>query len=165
MRYRVTIEGRSSDVDVARAADGTLRVSVDGRALDADVVEVPGGVCLRIEGRVHDVIVGGDPDAVSVGTRDVRAVASVDDGRGRRRRRGDASDADAAGELRAPMPGRIVEIPVAVGDAVEAGQAVVVVEAMKMQNELRAPSAGTVASIAVEVGQSVESKALLIRFE
>ena len=58
--------------------------------------------------------------------------------------------------VRAPMPGRIVRCWVAVGDTVEAGQRLLAIEAMKMENEVRAPRAGVVAGIAVAVGSSVE---------
>jgi pyruvate carboxylase subunit B len=65
----------------------------------------------------------------------------------------------------APMPGLIVRINVAVGDKVEAGQGVVVMEAMKMENELRATGAGTVKSIEVAAGMAVEKGAVLVSLE
>jgi biotin carboxyl carrier protein len=64
-------------------------------------------------------------------------------------------------EVRAIMPGRVVSVSVAVGDAVTAGQELLVVEAMKMQNELRAPRAGTVERLAVAAGQTIELGDLL----
>ena len=60
------------------------------------------------------------------------------------------------------MPGRVVRLLVAEGDAFQAGQGLVVVEAMKMENELTADRDGKVVSIAVETGQSVEGGALLM---
>ena len=65
----------------------------------------------------------------------------------------------------APMPGLVVRINVAVGDKVEAGQGLVVMEAMKMENELRATGAGTVRTIEVSVGTAVEKGALLVSLE
>jgi len=65
----------------------------------------------------------------------------------------------------APMPGLIVRVGVAVGDQVGAGQAVLVMEAMKMENELRAPGAGTVKAILVQPGVAVERGAVLVTFE
>ena len=62
----------------------------------------------------------------------------------------------------APMPGRIVRINVVPGDAVSAGQGVVVMEAMKMENELRASAAGTVKAVFTTVGATVEKGAVLI---
>ncbi|MGH7604011.1 MAG: biotin/lipoyl-containing protein [Gemmatimonadaceae bacterium] len=67
--------------------------------------------------------------------------------------------------IKAPMPGLIVRINVKPGDTVEAGQGVVVMEAMKMENELRATSAGTVKSVEVAPGAAVEKGALLVALE
>ena len=61
----------------------------------------------------------------------------------------------------APMPGRVVRILAAVGQEVQAGQGVVVIEAMKMENEVRAPRGGLVREVSVEEGASVEAGALL----
>ncbi len=65
----------------------------------------------------------------------------------------------------APMPGMIVRVNVRAGDTVEAGQGVVVMEAMKMENELRATAAGTVRSVEVSPGTAVEKGALLVALE
>jgi biotin carboxyl carrier protein len=70
-----------------------------------------------------------------------------------------------ASELHAMIPGRVLSIGVAVGDAVEAGQAVMIIEAMKMQNELRVPHAGVVSRIVVAPGGTVELGDLLIALE
>jgi biotin carboxyl carrier protein len=65
----------------------------------------------------------------------------------------------------APMPGLIVRVNVTAGDRVEAGQGIVVMEAMKMENELRATAAGTVRSVEVSPGTAVEKGALLVALE
>lgn len=66
--------------------------------------------------------------------------------------------------LKAPMPGLIVRVLVNAGDTVEAGQGLIVMEAMKMENELRAAAAGTVKSVAIQQGAAVEKGALLVDF-
>ena len=81
-----------------------------------------------------------------------------------RRRRGASTASNGIGgraELVAPMPGKVVSVLRGVGDAVEAGQGVVVLEAMKMENELRSPIAGIVSVLEVEPGQSMESGQLV----
>ena len=60
-------------------------------------------------------------------------------------------------KINAPMPGKIVDVKVKVGDAVKKGQTVLVLEAMKMENDIVAPEDGTVASIDVAVGDAVEA--------
>lgn len=69
----------------------------------------------------------------------------------------------ASGTLASPMPGRLVKLLVAVGDAVTAGQPLCVVEAMKMQNELTAPAEGVVTSIGFKPGDQVAAGAVLLQ--
>lgn len=72
--------------------------------------------------------------------------------------------AGASSEIVAAMPGRVVEIKVRKGDAVAAGDLLLILEAMKMQNEIRAEAPGTVSAVDCEAGQPVEAGAVLIRF-
>ncbi len=76
-------------------------------------------------------------------------------GRGERRKR----------DVKAPMTGSIVEVRVKPGDHVEAGDVVLVIESMKMNNELRAPVGGTIAAVQVKAGQRVQQNALLVSIE
>lgn len=75
------------------------------------------------------------------------------------------SSASSAGSISAPMPGKIVKLLIQVGDVVQPGQPVVILEAMKMENELKTTLGGTVKNIAVEPGQSVEKNELLLEIE
>jgi biotin carboxyl carrier protein len=68
-------------------------------------------------------------------------------------------------EVRATLPGLIVAVSVTAGDEVEAGVALLTIEAMKMQNEVRAPRAGRVVEVAVAPGQTVATGAALLRLE
>ena len=124
---------------------------------------------------------------VRIGTDVFRVVAEKREGRGRyflwvdgyrfdvealderRRALRDLSVANAGASgpapIVAPMPGLIVRVDVAVGDTVEAGQGVVVMEAMKMENELRATAPGKVRSVEVGPGTAVEKGALLVSLE
>ncbi len=81
-----------------------------------------------------------------------------------RRGRGEAARGGPT-EVRAAIPGRVVALSVAPGDAVRAGQQLLVVEAMKMQNELRAPRDGMVARVAVGTGETIELGDLLVVLE
>ena len=83
----------------------------------------------------------------------------------RRRAASTAKAGSHAAEVRAPMPGRIVTVPVSVGESVKSGQALIVIEAMKMQNELLASAAGRVAEVHVRSGDTVERGAVLLRLE
>ena len=83
----------------------------------------------------------------------------------RGRSAGDGDTGDAPRTIVAPMPGRIVKVLVKPDEAVAAGQPLVVVEAMKMENELRAPRAGIVADVRVVEGASVEARTVLMVIE
>ncbi|MEO6444435.1 MAG: biotin/lipoyl-containing protein, partial [Gemmatimonadaceae bacterium] len=145
MKYIVDVNGERIEVDVE--ADG---VRVDGALLSAHVADVEGTP-------IHLVTIGNELHRVAVRRGDARGrfalwmdghrfeVEALDE---RRRAIRDltAATATASGPrpLVAPMPGLIVRVNVSVGDHVEAGQGLVVMEAMKMENELRSASAGEV---------------------
>ena len=71
----------------------------------------------------------------------------------------------ASGDIKAPMPGKVLQVLVSAGDKVEEGQALLVLEAMKMENVIKSTSEGTVSDIPVSPGQAVEKGGLLVAFE
>ena len=75
-----------------------------------------------------------------------------------------AKGVGGVGALNAPMPGVILEVSVAPGDTVERGQAIAVLEAMKMKNSIKSPRAGTIAEVCVAVGQAVGHGDAIVRF-
>jgi len=113
---------------------GVYSILLDGRSYDAFVEESPSGLVVWIEGQRFEVAVH-DP------------------------RRWSRNSARHGGEgvqtITSPMPGKVVRVLVSPGDAVEAGQGVIVVEAMKMQNEMKANRAGTVLSLPAKEGATV----------
>ena len=114
--------------------------------------------------RSHDVRLhwdGTDAARVSVDGTDVTVTVAQVTTPGRR---GAADHGRADGQVRAPMPGRVVRVPVVAGQAVAARQAVVVVEAMKMENELRAPC-GSVRALHVRSGDPVDAGQLLVELD
>ena len=166
MRYVVTVAGR--DLEVVVDAEG---VRVDGVAVAARLDGPVGGagLTLTLDGVQHRV-------RVSPGATRGQATVSVDgwtlpvdavDDRTRAIRALAAATAGPTGPapVVAPMPGLIVRVPVAAGDRVVAGQGVVVMEAMKMENELRAAGPGVVRTVEVRAGTAVEKGALLVTFE
>lgn len=153
-RWRVTVDGAPHILDVARvgefglsvlrtvpAENGTVTAS---RELQICPGPLPGELLVSLGGRVVGVTTNGR--------------------RGRR-----ATDAGPLGHgevtLVAPMPGRVVRVLVSAGETVAPRQAVVVVEAMKMENELRAPRAGRVREVTVTAGMSVDAGCILAVIE
>ena len=96
-------------------------------------------------GQRYEVLIAGRPYIVRLEDERERALANLAGGA---HESGDAS-------VKAPMPGLVVNIPVALGDAVERGQTVAVLEAMKMENDLSSPRSGVVKEIKVSQGQAV----------
>lgn len=165
MKYRVTIDDQEREIDVQLTAGGAVSVALDGEPLEADAVPIPGGVNLRLNGQVYDIIVGGKPDRLDVASGLHRTQAQVESERARARKKKAGGAGAAAKELRCPMPGRVKKILVEAGTEVAVGDSLVVVEAMKMENELRAEAAGKIASVEVHEGQNVEGNVVLLRFE
>jgi biotin carboxyl carrier protein len=145
-RVRATIDGVARDVSVRRTDLGLSLVFDDGRSLDVATTEMAAGEWF-----------------VQLPHVDVLAV--VDRRRRERARPGEATASAGRQRITAPMPGRVVRVLVKPGDVVEARQALVVVEAMKMENELASPKAGTVRDVPVTEGQSVEAGRLLVVVE
>ncbi len=163
MKYFVTVAGREVEVIV----DGD-QVTVDGRQVAAHLVHFPGTplVQLSLEGRRYPLAVAGRDDdgwrLVDHGA--VREVNAVDE-RTRHIRSlvGQVSGVAGGGVVKAPMPGMVVKLLVEVGQRVAAGDGLLLLEAMKMENELKAPGDGVVESISTTVGQAVEKGEVLVR--
>ncbi len=168
MKYCVTLKlpGRETathEVNVTASPAGTLSATVAGSAEPVEVALVPDGALVARRGSVLDISTARDGETVALAAGEVRALATVVPA-ATARRRSKRQGAGQAETLVAPMPGRVLKVHVAAGDEVKPGDALMVIEAMKMENELRADGAATIAAIEVEAGQTVERNATLIRF-
>ena len=143
-------------------------IAVDGASATAHIEEVDGTpiVLLTIGGTLHRLAVqrGEGRGVFTIWSDSHRFQAEALDERRRaiRDMAGAASVNSGPAPLVAPMPGLVVRINVRLGDQVQAGQALVVMEAMKMENELRASAAGTVKAIGVQPGAAVEKGTVLV---
>ncbi|MBX7220733.1 MAG: hypothetical protein K1Y36_12360 [Blastocatellia bacterium] len=154
MQIEITKDGTSFQLDITRE-NGQLQAQIGETRHIAEVLQPePNLYVFRIGNQVLQTRVAsrddGKVDVMYAGKRNVVQVLD--------RRRRDASTTVAEGPqpVTSPMPGRVVRLLAAVGDEVEAGQGVVVVEAMKMQNEMGAGKAGKVIEICVTEGQTVK---------
>jgi biotin carboxyl carrier protein len=142
-RFRLG-DGPERSADVRTPEPGVYSILLDGRSYDARIEEALSGLVVVIDGYRFEIAVR-DP------------------------RRWSRKSAGGAGEgvltVTAPMPGKVVRVLVAPGDAVEPGQGLVVVEAMKMQNELRAARAARVLSVSAAEGATVTAGEVLITLE
>ena len=167
MRYYVNLDPDPAappiTIDVLEMPDGALDVRVEGRRLDVDVVPLGGSLSVRVNGKVVDLTTEGTPPeigAVASGHRSYVRVESERQRAAEAAKKGGRKEGE--GVLKAPMPGRIIKILVEKGDRVEAGQPILVMEAMKMENEIKAKAAATVGEVHVTVGMTVEGSARLV---
>lgn len=162
MKYKATVDQRDFTLDVDRPGE----VIVDGENVSVDLMSIDGehlysllvdGVSydLHVERRegLYTVIIEGDRYTVDVGDAHLKELIAMS-------RRGHEEHGGAV--IKAPMPGLVVKVLVAPGDAVAADQPVAILEAMKMENELRNPAVGIVKQVNIVPGQTVNMDDVLI---
>ena len=157
MKLQIEIGGKKRHLELTPAGERPVW-TIDGRRLEADALAVSSGVySILIDGKSFEVRMerSGTELRATTGGREFRIV--ILDEREWRRKRGSAVEAEGRQQVLAPMPGKIVRVLVKTGDTVRAGQGLLVVEAMKMQNEIRAPKSGTIDRVAVVEGQTVNA--------
>jgi biotin carboxyl carrier protein len=173
MRYYVSLDpnapadslgAKAIEVDVTELPSGELEVTVDGRRVDVDVTQVADQLSLRIDGRIVGLTTEGVPPELGIIASGHRSYVRVVSDRQRAAEAAKKGKTSTEKTLKSPMPGRVVKMLVAVGDAVAVGQAVLVIEAMKMENELKSKVVGVVAELHVVAGAAVESNAKLVTF-
>ncbi len=163
MRYYVTLATQKHVVDVVDLPSGAVRVHVDGRPVDVDVAPAGGQLNVRLGAQVVDLTTEGNLPELRVIASGSRLHARVESERtASAERTAKAGGAHGEKVVRSPMPGRVVKVLVVKGERVQAGQGLVVLEAMKMENEVRARAAGTVEDVHVLAGTAVEANARLV---
>jgi biotin carboxyl carrier protein len=157
MLYNVNIDGTEYRLDLGRAAGG-WHCRVNGRELRMDAVRAqPEVLSVLIDGRAYEIRREQAVDGTRIWVGDRPYTAEVRDSRSPRGRRLHADVSKGAKQLVAPMPGKVIRLLLRENSPVEAGQGVVVVEAMKMQNEIRSPKKGTLRKLAVVEGAAVNA--------
>jgi biotin carboxyl carrier protein len=144
-RYCVVVGDAASDVDARQVAEGIWSVLIGGASHIVDVSEEDGISLVEVDGESYAIRV----------EEETRYIIRTRGGK-----------VGAGGQvLKAPMPGKVVLVEVEVGQVVAAGDGLIVLEAMKMENEFRAAAPGTVVEIRVEVGQAVNLGDVLVVIE
>jgi len=166
MKHEIQLTGSTGTetrVVELRREGTTWRAAIDGNPLEADAVEVaPHTFSILLDGKSYEVRVTPMADgSLKIQSAHAELSAQVLDPREWRGRHG-ALEVQGRQQVVAPMPGKIVRILVQAGDTVEAGQGLVVVEAMKMQNEIRSPKSGKVEKIVAKEGETVNAGDVLV---
>jgi len=144
--YRVAVDGNEFLVDGKKTGRTNYSLIVDNRSFEIEVDHAEDEYRVLVDGRNYHIhlvderrmLVGGGQSGVQLQGRQKVSV---------------------------PMPGKVIAVLVSEGDKVEAGQGLVIVEAMKMENEVHSPIAGEVKEIKVKPGDTVEGGAVLIIVE
>lgn len=148
-------------------------VNLEGETWKTEDLEALGFDCLEVEPGVYSVLAGTksvevrawqNHSGIRVDLLGVTLDAEVIDPREAGPRRS-GFGAEGRQNVMSPMPGKVVRVLVEMGATVEAGQGLVVVEAMKMQNEMKAPKAGKVVALAARTGANVNAGEVLVTLE
>ena len=143
------VDGKETPVDIARIEDGYFHILLDFQSYRAEIVEVDTAAkrfVIKINGKQYPVILKDRFDLLL-------------------EKMGMNSNSGARVNIvRAPMPGLIISLKVNDGDRVKAGETLLILEAMKMENIIKAPGDATVRSVKIRMGEGVEKNQVLIEF-
>ena len=166
MKFEVHLDsvgGKTKHIVDLEKEGSSYKVSLDGQAVDADVIlAAPNAVSVILNGAAFEIHIAPSLDGtykLQTGAHEFQA--DVRDPRAWRGRKQGALEAEGRQQIVAPMPGKVIRLLVKVGDEVEVGQGLMVVEAMKMQNEIRSPKKGRVERLQAKEGQPVNAGDIL----
>jgi len=166
MKFEIQLTGaggkRKHVVELERTGEVST-VTLDGKPVDADAVQIaPSAISVMLGGQSFEIYILRSMDGtlkLQCGPHEFSA--DIIDPRAWRGRKHGAVEVEGRQEILAPMPGKVVRLLAAVGDVVDAGQGLLVVEAMKMQNEIRSPKSGKLERLLVNEGQNVNAGEVL----
>ncbi|MBL8090545.1 MAG: biotin/lipoyl-binding protein [Anaerolineales bacterium] len=162
MKYITTVDGKEYQIEVV----DEKHVRVGDRLLEVDFESVNGQPVFSVilDGKSYESFISESDEGWQVLMRGKQYQITVEDEREKRLRAAAGGGVAEGGEfnLKAPMPGLVVAIPVAEGQEIKKGQVLIILESMKMQNELKSPKDGIVERIRVKAGESVEQKQALL---
>lgn len=142
-----SVNGQSFDWDISQLGDNLFSIIKDNRSYNVEVLEpVDGKTRLKVNGNLYET------ETIDKFDELLKSLGMEKGG------------ASKVNELKAPMPGLVLEVAVSAGDQVQKGDRMLVLEAMKMENVIKAPADATVASVEVEQGKTVEKNQVMVRF-
>lgn len=169
MATEINIDGRLAQVTELKRNGSILTLQVDDEIYEVDALKVGDGIYSMIyKGKSYNIemIESGSPRHYTVNSFHNSYQVEVIDAQTRyRASRSKGGSGDSSNTIISPMPGKVVKIPVEVGDTVEAGQTLIIVSAMKMESEFKAKKAGIVKSIHTKEGETIEANKVLVVVE
>lgn len=165
MKYNADVNGRTTELELSGTED-ELRIGPADSATQASLEAIGNGrYILRIGAKVIDGYVIATEDGFEVYYQGRPYSVSVVDERAAALAKLSGHRTSTGGTIKAPMPGMVKAVNVTVGDHVQRGASLVVLEAMKMENDLSAPAEGTVKEIRVAAGDKVNQGQVLVVLE
>lgn len=169
MSYEIKINNRIANLELLEWEDSYVSVRVDGKEYELDFEKVNQGIFSIIHKNISyniELIPGENVKKYTVNTVNRSYEVEIIDAETKyRTARGSATDDDSENTILAPIPGKVVKIPVDIGDDVKAGQTVVIFSAMKMESEFKARKDGKIKEIRVKEGDTVEAKKVMVVIE
>jgi biotin carboxyl carrier protein len=169
MAYEISIEHRTARIELLNRVGSRALIAVDDNKYEIDIVMVENGVYSILYSGVSynvELIAGDSPKKYIVNTFAKTFNAEVIDAESKYiHSRNKGTDVEGANHIASPMPGKVVKIPVSVGDQVTTGQTLIVVEAMKMQSEFKATGDKVVREILVKEGDTVNAHQIMLKLE
>jgi biotin carboxyl carrier protein len=166
MALEINIDGRTAHVTELKRDGNMVTIQVDDEIYEVDALKVGEGIYSMIyKGKSYNIemIENGSPKHYTVNSFHNSYRVEVIDAQTRyrmNRSKGDASD--SGNTIVSPMPGKVVRIPVKVGESVVAGQTLIIVSAMKMESEFKAKAAGIIKSIHAAEGETIDANKVLV---
>ena len=169
MSLEIRINDRHSQVELVSRHDNRVKIKIDDATHEVDIIQVEEGVySILLNGKSYTVeLMDGDSAKIyRANTSDHQYELEIIDAETRYLKSRKGNDLDEAdNQISSPMPGKIVKIPVKIGEKVEAGQTVIIVSAMKMESEYKAGNKGVIKEIHVQEGDTIEGNQPLITIE
>jgi len=168
-RYQVDVDGKSFDIQIEYSSEKYV-LTCNGRSIDA-VAHILGEsrALLLIDGESYEVDVrsNGYETSKTVFMKSMEISVTIEDYNLAQLRRtaGMTSDIKMEKQLKAAMPGLVLEVKAGPGESVKKGQPLLLIEAMKMENIIKSPGQGKIKTVRVAKGQSVEKNDILLEFE
>ncbi len=163
----IHIGNRVAEVELVSKEDNKVVLTIDGKPFEADVVMAENGTCnILMDGRSSNAqLIRRDNGSHKVNTHYSSFNVEIVDSQAkylRMRKKGEEEQNDC---IISPMPGKVVKIPVVVGQEMKAGDTVIVIEAMKMQSNYKVTSDCRIKEILVQEGDSITGEQTLITLE
>lgn len=169
MSLEFSIDGRKPEVILLESDGSRVKISIDGRVYDADIVEFGKGLySIIIAGQSFSIemIEGDTPKQYVLNTLYKSFNIEIIDAEKRyQSSRLKGSKSGGENNISSPMPGKVVSIPVIIGQQVDPGQPVIIIAAMKMESEIKVKNAGKVKEIRVKEGAIVDANQILMIIE